>query len=132
MSTILLIDDEEDIRDSVKKVLEKSGYSVITASSAEKGLALMQSHIVHAVITDIIMPGIDGVDAIKTIREISPDVRILAISGGGNFRPDIYQPDAIATSAYLQSASDAGADGILTKPFQKSELLDKLRELLDS
>ncbi len=59
-------------------------------------------------------------------------MRILAISGGGNIGADQFQPDAITTTAYLQAAADAGADSILTKPFQRSELLAKVSELAEN
>lgn len=132
MSSILLIDDEEDVRDSVKKVLERSGFAVDAVSSAEEGIAAAESRKFDVVITDIIMPGINGVDAIKRIKKILPEVKILAISGGGNFGPSTYKPEAITTTAYLQAAAEAGADGILTKPFEKKELLESVRILFES
>jgi YesN/AraC family two-component response regulator len=129
MLSILLIDDERDVRDSVKKILEKSGYSVFSASNATEGIASAEAQEFDIVITDIIMPGVNGVDLIKQMRKLMPKVRILAISGGGNFRPAEYRPEAITTTAYLQAALKAGADGILTKPFEKSELLESVRAL---
>ena len=132
MSSILLIDDEEDVRDSVRMVLERSGFEVAAVSSAEEGIAAAESRKFDAVITDIIMPGINGVDAIKKIRKILPQVKILAISGGGNFGASAYKPEAITTTAYLQAAAEAGADGVLTKPFEKKELLESVRILFES
>ena len=82
------------------------------------------------IITDIIMPGKDGVDAIKEIRGEFPDVKIIAISGGGKLNPLHYQPEAISTTAYLNAADSAGADLSLTKPFDKKQLLAAIRQLL--
>lgn len=129
MKNILLIDDEEDVRDSVERILEMAGFDVEAVSSAEEGLARIGEKDFDLVITDIIMPGINGVDAIKCIRRTSPDIRVLAISGGGNFGLDAYKPEAVTTAAYLQAATDAGADAILTKPFQKTELLQSIQRL---
>jgi CheY-like chemotaxis protein len=132
MASILLIDDEEDVRDSVAKVLGRSGHRITKVASAEEGIAAISKGKFDIVITDIIMPGMNGVDVIKQIRTVQPDVRILAISGGGNFGPTDYQPEAITTTAYLQAATDAGADGVLTKPFQKKELLESISRLSDA
>tara|TARA_R110000782_G_scaffold62445_1_gene128339 strand:+ start:963 stop:1139 length:177 start_codon:yes stop_codon:yes gene_type:complete len=57
-------------------------------------------------------------------------MKIIAISGGGNFGTKAYQPKAINSTAYLQAATKAGADWVITKPFEKSELLDSIRELV--
>ena len=129
MKCILLIDDEEDVRDAVAMILGKDGYDVVAVASAEEGLARIETEVFDIVITDIIMPGVNGVDLIRSIRKSLPKVRILAISGGGNFGRTGYKPEAITTTAYLQAAKMAGADGILTKPFQKAELLDSIKQL---
>ncbi len=130
MTTILLIDDETDVRDSVAKVLGREGYEVVTAESAEVGLAMLDERQFDLVITDIIMPDVDGVQAIKLIRESHPDMKIVAISGGGNFGHASYQPQAITTTAFLQAATEAGADGILTKPFLSADILDSVQRML--
>jgi CheY-like chemotaxis protein len=132
MPSVLLIDDDVDVRDAVKKVLIRSGYDVAAVSSAEDGINEASSRGFDVVITDIIMPGMNGVDAIKKIRKILPKVRILAISGGGNFGPSAFKPEAITTTAYLQAAAEAGADGILTKPFEKKELIERLDQLFEA
>jgi len=82
------------------------------------------------VITDIIMPQINGVEAIELIRKAFPAVRIIAISGGGNFGVTDYHPTAITTTAYLASAEKAGAHLVLTKPFETVELIRSVEQVL--
>ena len=67
-----------------------------------------------------------GVDAIKAIAQKFPTVRIVAISGGGNFGNADYQPHAIKTEAYLAAAKLAGAHAVLNKPFHTSDVLQAL------
>lgn len=130
MMNILLIDDEKDVRESVAQVLSRAGYRVETADNAELGLAMLEENDFDLLISDIIMPGIDGVQTIKAVREKNKNMKILAISGGGNFGLKDYKPQAITTTAYLQAAADAGADSILTKPFTRAELVELVNNLL--
>jgi CheY-like chemotaxis protein len=130
MINILLIDDEKDVRESVAQVLSRAGYHVEVAENAEVGLAMLEDGDFGLLISDIIMPGIDGVQAIKAVRETNKKMKILAISGGGNFGPKDYKPQAITTAAYLQAAADAGADAILTKPFTRADLVEHVSNLL--
>jgi CheY-like chemotaxis protein len=124
---ILVIDDEPFVLEALKRVLASSAMAVIAASTADAGLTAMSEAPVDLVIIDVILPGMDGVAAIKLIRRDYPGVRIIAISGGGNFGLNSYLPDAISTSAYLAACKAAGADGILAKPFETAEL----RSLID-
>jgi DNA-binding response OmpR family regulator len=130
MMNILLIDDEKDVRESVAQVLSRAGYRVETTDNAEMGLAMLEENDFDLLISDIIMPGIDGVQAIKAVREKNKKMKILAISGGGNFGLKDYKPLAINTAAYLQAAAAAGADSILTKPFTRAELVELVNNLL--
>jgi CheY-like chemotaxis protein len=124
---ILVIDDEPFVLEALKRVLASTAVSVIGAVSADAGLSAIAESPVDLVIIDVILPGMDGVAAIKIFRRDYPGVRIIAISGGGNFGLNAYLPDAISTSAYLAACKAAGADGILAKPFETSEL----RALID-
>jgi CheY-like chemotaxis protein len=130
MAKILLIDDELDIRDSVAAVLEREGFEVTTTKNAETGIQALSEQEFDLVISDIIMPGMDGAKAIRSIRDTNPNIRILAISGGGNLGPTSYQPDAITTTAYLQAATEAGANGILTKPFQRADIVNAVQQAM--
>lgn len=130
MKNILLIDDEKDVCESVAEVLGRAGYRVATADNVKAGLVMLENGDYELLISDIIMPGVDGVKGIKAVRETNQKMKILAISGGGNMGPNDYNPQAISTTAYLQAAADAGADEILTKPFTRAELVDRVNNLL--
>src|SRR5258705_13909688 len=130
MQRILIVDDERDVRDSVKCVLDLAGYEVLTADNAADALEQLGRTPTDLVITDIIMPKINGVQAIQSIRRAFPLVRIVAISGAGNFGVAGYQPTAIATNAYLKSAEEAGAHLVLTKTFESEDLLDAGEKVL--
>ena len=130
MQNILVIDDEPDVRDAVKRVLDRAGYSVRTADNATDALAELKRVATDVVITDIIMPKMNGVQAIESIRKAFPSVRIIAISGGGNFGISTYQPTAITTTAYLASAEAAGAHLALTKPFESGDLIQAVEKVL--
>ena len=130
MHSILVIDDEPDVRDAVKRVLDRAGYSVRTTDSGVDALAELERIRTDVVITDIIMPKIDGVQLIESIRKLFPSVRIIAISGGGNFGISAYQPTAITTTAYLASAELAGAHMGLTKPFESNDLIQAIERVL--
>ena len=132
MANILIIDDEKDIRVVLKEVLRRAGYDVTLAANGREGLEKLAADGADMVITDVIMPGIDGVAMVQQIRETYPDMPIIVISGGGNVAPMEYEPGAISTSAYLASATIAGANRTLTKPFERQELLDAVRALLDA
>ncbi len=130
MSSVLIIDDEAEVSQALRRVLERAGLTVTTSMSSAEGLAAFDSAPADLVITDIIMPKMNGVAVIKAIRARRPETRIIAISGGGNFGPLEYQPEAITTSAYLAGATQAGADAVLTKPFDKADLLATVHRLL--
>ena len=131
MARILIVDDEEDVRVALKQVLERAGYEVSVAATGNEGLDVMKREGADLVITDVIMPGVDGIATAKKIREKYRDTRIIVISGGGRTAPEPYEPDAISTRSYLASASKAGADQTLTKPFDRDELLRVVQDLLD-
>jgi|SRR6185295_5222790 len=131
MPSVLIIDDEEEVSHALERVLQRAGLKVTVTLGSAEGLAAFEREPADLVITDIIMPKVHGIAVIKAIRAKRPETRIIAISGGGNFGPLEYQPEAITTSAYLAAATQAGADAVLTKPFDKSELIEAVQRLLD-
>jgi CheY-like chemotaxis protein len=130
MHSILIIDDEPDVRDSMRRVLERAGFAVRTADSVAMALDEMRQLVSDVVITDIIMPKVSGVLAVESIRRDFPGVRIVAISGGGNFGITEYKPNAITTTAYLAAAERAGAHFLLTKPFESQDLIRAVESVL--
>jgi len=130
MKEILLIDDEADLRESISQVLIEAGYSVRTAADGLTGIQACREKCPDLVITDIIMPKAHGFDAILLIRREHPQVRIIAISGGGHFWPAVYQPETVNTTAYLAAALKSGANAILPKPFNRAVLLAEVRKWL--
>jgi CheY-like chemotaxis protein len=132
MKHLLIVDDEPFVRDALKRVLEDEAVAVETAADAESALAQLKHQVADVIIIDVIMPSMDGVQLIRRLRADYPSVRIVAISGGGNFELSGYRPEAVSTRAYLSAASSAGADATLAKPFDTAELEAVVRPLLAS
>ena len=130
MHSVLVIDDEADVRDGVKRVLERAGFSVRVIDNASDAMPELRRLPADIVITDIIMPKLSGVEAIAAILREFPAIRILAISGGGNFDMTTYQSTAITTTTYLAAAKRAGAHCILTKPFESLELIEAVNQVM--
>ena len=130
MATVVVVDDEPDIGEVIRRVLERAGFEVTVTASAAAALQVIEQRPPDVVITDVIMPKTNGVELIKKLRAEYARVRVIAISGGGSFGPLSYKPDAISTHAFLAAAREAGAHEILTKPFDLSELLAAIRRQL--
>jgi CheY-like chemotaxis protein len=130
MALILVVDDEAEVAEAIRRVLERDGFDVAMASGVAEGLQVAQMRPPDVVVTDMIMPRTNGIEFIKSLRERHPRVRVVAISGGGSFGLHAYKPDAIKTHAYLAAAREAGAQEVLTKPFDMSDLLAAVRRQL--
>jgi CheY-like chemotaxis protein len=130
VQSILVIDDEPFVREALQRVLSSRSVTVISVADANAGFASLRESPADLVIIDVVLPGTDGAAAIKQIRRDYPDVRIIAISGGGGFGLPAYRPEAISTRAYLAACSAAGADGVLSKPFETGELRSLINQVL--
>ncbi len=106
MATVLIIDDNDAFRTAAALALRKAGYTVHEAGDGTQGLAKIAETPVDVVVTDIVMPNTDGVQAITAIRQRFPDMPILAISGGDPH-----------SAGYLKIAQMIGATRVLQKPF---------------
>ena len=131
MPSVLIVDDEPDIRAVLERLLTREAMEVRLAGTGAEGLAKFEQEPADVVITDIIMPDMDGIQFIKALRQRKVPTRIIAISGGGNVAAVGYRPQAISTTAYLAAAEVAGADCVITKPFERDELIGKVRELCE-
>ncbi|MGH8134258.1 MAG: response regulator [Steroidobacteraceae bacterium] len=130
MASVLVVDDETEVGEVIRRVLERAGFTVFVTSNATSALEAVEDREPDVVITDVIMPRVHGVELIKTLRERHPRIRVIAISGGGSFGPLSYKPDAISTHAFLAAAREAGAEEVLTKPFDMADLLAAIHRLL--
>ena len=81
MEKILIIDDEPSIRKMLKTLFEKNGYEVMEAQDGTQGIKLFQTHRPDLIITDLIMPGKEGLETIREIKKINQDAKIIAMSG---------------------------------------------------
>lgn len=120
MPLILIIDDEAGVRDSVRQILETAGHRVNDAANGVAGLQRFKADRPDLVITDIIMPDMEGIETIRAIRALAPDCPVLAMSGGGR----------LGNVDFLSVAGRLGADDTLQKPFEIDELLGKVAALL--
>lgn len=117
---VCVIDDDEHVRGTLAEILRRSGYGVLLASDGDKGLKIVERSGPAIVVTDIVMPNREGIETIREIRRRFPEVRILAISGGGS---------KSASTDFLELAYALGADDVLAKPFRTAELLHKMSKL---
>ena len=120
MANILIIDDDVQILWVLRKMLEKNGHTVVSASDGEKGMQLYRNALYDLVITDMIMPNKSGINLISEMLQEFPEARIIAISGGG----------AIEAQRYLEVAQSIGARKCITKPFSMQSLLAAVNEVL--
>lgn len=120
MGKILIIEDDREIRNMLKIMVRRYGFSVQTAENGVEGVKMFRKTPSDIVITDIVMPEKEGLETILELREDFPEVKIIAISGGGRHE----------ANNYLQSAKDFGADYVFQKPFSQKEIVAAIKDLL--
>ncbi len=116
--SILIIDDNEPVRVFLRKVLEEAGYSVTEAANGQKGLRQFQQTPSALVITDLLMPNMDGLEVTMALHRESPTVKIIVLSGGSG------------ESDFLDAAKLLGAHRTMKKPVIITELLQAVQEEL--
>lgn len=121
MKKILVIDDDDLFGSMMKRMLEQAGFDVELAVDGRQGVRMFRQTAPDLVITDIIMPEKEGIQVIMELKEISPDVKIIAVSGGGR---------RIEGSMILPMAKQLGAGYIFDKPVDRSKLLAAINEML--
>jgi len=110
---VLIIDDDPALLRLMSMAFEAAGYSTVSADNGRHGIRMASAHRPDLVVTDIVMPDIEGIGAIRAIKQSARPPKVIAISGAGRGRG----------SDYLSWAKHLGADEVLTKPFRMSELL---------
>lgn len=120
VATLLLIDDDDDFRTGLKRILQEAGHTVLEASDGIAAVEIFRHDRPDVVITDIIMPNKDGMETIMEVRREDPAAKIIAISGGPHMIPDYY----------LDAARVFGAIRTIAKPFKSDVLLQAIDELL--
>ena len=120
MARILVIDDDNQICVLLRTVLERAGHEVEVALDGRSAIRLFEQNPTDLVVTDILMPDMEGVETILELRRRFPEVKVIAISGGGR----------ISAETYLDSAKRFGAHAALTKPIEEEVLLATINRLI--
>ena len=120
MKRILVIDDDVQVRQMLRQMLEREGYEVVDAPDGKEGIRLYRDEPADLIITDIIMPEKEGIGTIFELRRDFPDVKIIAISGGGRF---------VNKNDCLELCRTKGIPAF-SKPFDRKELLEAIQKLL--
>lgn len=120
MARILVIDDEDLVRLTVRQTLELAGHTVVEASNGRDGIDMFKAHKPDLVVTDLIMPEMEGIETIAQLRRAQADLRIIAMSGGGR----------TGNMNFLDMAERLGASRILGKPFDVDEFAAIVDEVL--
>jgi DNA-binding response OmpR family regulator len=120
MARILVIDDDDPVRTTLRTMLQHFGHTVTEARHGKEGLALFRDAHADLVITDIVMPDRDGLEVLRELRKAHPSVKVIAMSGGG-----------LGNKAqYLQTATRMGAAAVLAKPFDVAMVMAAVNALL--
>jgi CheY-like chemotaxis protein len=116
--TVLLAEDEESVRTMVRRVLEEQGYTVLSAASGREALDLAHDHTgaIDLVLTDVVMPGMDGGELVEAVRRLRPQVRSICMSG---YAEGSVRPETLGETTFLQ------------KPFSPSALTRIVRQVLE-
>jgi CheY-like chemotaxis protein len=117
MAEILIIDDDRQMRRMLIRILQGEGHTVREAENGRGGIALFREDRPALVITDIVMPDMEGIETILALRQAEPSVPNIAISGGSD-------------PLYLQAAGKLGATAVLRKPFSPDELITLVKGML--
>ena len=116
--SILIVDDEASIRESLQKVLSKAGYLTVTASSGDEALALLSTQSVDIVLSDLKMPNGDGIELLKNVKKKFADIEVILLTGYGTIETAV-------------EAMKAGAYDFITKPPKKAAVLSAVERALE-
>jgi DNA-binding response OmpR family regulator len=116
--SILVVDDDQELRENIREILDDAGFAVTVAASGEEALDCLERQSFDVILLDLIMPGLGGKEVLPLIKRLSPPVKVIMIT-------------AFATIENAVSAMRKGADDYLTKPFKVDELLMAVRRCLE-
>ncbi len=120
-STIMVVDDDDQVRTTLCENLEECGFEVLQARDGQEAMNHLEGgHRPQVVITDLIMPRKEGLEVIMDIRRLHPGIRLVAMSGGGRSK----------AADFLQMATRLGADAIMPKPVDIADLEKTVRDLM--
>jgi len=122
MARVLVVDDEETIRGALARALQRVGHEALEAENGLDALQLMKTEPVDLVVTDLVMPELDGLELIKELARERPGIKVIAISGGG-----VWDKQSL-----LATAGMLGALVSLEKPFELADFLAMVEEVLGS
>lgn len=126
MTRILVVDDNLSVRSAIHLLLRQQGWEVVLAADSSAGLLAFELSRFDIVMVDIFMPEVDGLETIKQLREITPDIPIVAMSG---FR---FRNSAINVPDFLGMAAELGATYCLRKPFAPQQLIAAINHCRES
>lgn len=122
MQKVLIIDDSESVRESIRLTVANAGYEAEVAVDGSDALRLLKNNSSFSlIITDIFMPEIDGIELVEKLKADKPELKIIAFSAGGM---------GLKSSEMLDVAKEMGADLILEKPFTEDQLLSHIKQLI--
>lgn len=117
MACILLVEDDDDLRDALSGILEGAGHRVVEAANGGNVGTIMSDHSPDVVVSDLVMDGAEGIETIRRVRDASVETPILTISGN---------------AMYLNNSAKLGATAVLLKPFPANVFLSTVEELLQT
>lgn len=120
MKSILLADDDINVRKAFRDILEREGYKVIEASDGNEAIRRFDDHQPDLVVSDLLMPEKDGIETLFELKQKNNSLKMILMSGGGRLEP----------KKYLRFALELGATATLEKPFTSNELLATIKDAL--
>ena len=121
MAQIIVVDDDPIMREVIRLVLEAAGHTVLRCENGRKALEVATHEHIDLMITDLLMPEMDGLETLRAVRQVRPALPILVISGGQRGNP----------GDFLGLARVFGATETLAKPFRPETMLDLVARMLD-
>jgi len=120
VARVLVLDDEDEVRAVLMRALQRAGHEVLEAADGREGLGVARTHSIDLVVTDLVMPEVDGLEFMRELARLRPGIPVIAISGGGVW-------DA---RSLLEVAGALGALRTLSKPFELNAFLSLVAEAL--